>query len=82
MRKLATCRTRTIFETSATIHSRGKRRQIIICAEQYGGYVRLKGTKQRLDISWEAIYSLAAKLEASRIRAEKQAAKQQKKGGR
>lgn len=75
MTKLSQRRTRLIFETGETIRSRGKLREIVVGADTYGAYVRLKGTKQRLPISYGAIYVLAAKLEANRVRAEKLAAK-------
>jgi len=82
MTQLAQRKTRLVFETSSEVRSRGKYRQVIFAAEPYAAYVRLKGTKQRLPITYAQIYDLAAKLEANRVRAEKKAARDARKGGR
>lgn len=75
MKKLASAKTRTIFETSGNLKERGRWRQIIIEAHPQHGLVRLKGTRRALLFSWEGLYIHCAKLEADRVRAEKQAAR-------
>ncbi len=75
MSKLAQRKTRLIFETGEMVRYRGKLREVIVCAETFGGYVRLKGTKQRLPFSYAALYDHSAKLYANQLRAEKQTKK-------
>lgn len=80
MTSLSTRKTKLTFETGDCARFRGKLREVIIeCESPFTANVRLKGTRQRLPISYSAIYDLAAKLEAIRVRAEKQA---RRKGGR
>lgn len=69
---------------SATKRERRQLREIVLEFDPagYAVNVRLKGTRNRLPISIEAIYDAAAKIAANRVRAEKAAARKAKKGGR
>ncbi len=80
MTSLATRKTRLSFETDAEVRYRGKMRSIVIEAnDTYNATVRLKGTRQRLEISWLAVHDLAAKIAADRERAARKAAPKQRR---
>ena len=49
----------------------GKYRKIVLEPQPFMLEVRLKGTRRRLSVSYEAIFELASKIEANRARAEK-----------
>ena len=70
--------------SSAAKRERRQLREIVLEFDP-AGYtlnVRLKGTRNRLPISIEAIYDAAAKLAARRVIAEKLATRKARKGGR
>jgi hypothetical protein len=64
-------KSKLIFETGDTVRERGRRREVIIEAEDTYAFVRLKGTRTRFMIEWSAIYTAAAKLAAAQQRREK-----------
>ena len=66
-------KTRLAVETSNEVRSRGRYRAIVLELQPQIMLVRLKGTRTAFPISYEAIYSAAAKLETARVRAEKKA---------
>lgn len=87
MKKVSERKTRLSFETDAEVRSWGsvkKRRQkvsrnIIIDVDNgWHGSVRLKGTRQKFEFSWEGLYEWAVQNEVRRRRAEKK----KLKGGR
>ena len=75
MSSLETRKTRLTFETANTVRERGRSRQVVIEAQPYVAFVRLKGTRTTFPIAWDAIYCLAARNAAERARAEKRAVK-------
>lgn len=81
MMALSERKTRLIFETDDTVRERGKSRSVVIEARPRYAVVHLKGTRTRFTASWDAIYHLAARIEADRLRREKAEAKKTKKGG-
>lgn len=83
MTNLATRKNALNVETSAEKREGRRLRPILLEFDSaFTMNVRLKGTRYRLPISFEAIYDAAAKIEARRVRAEKIAARKAKKGGR
>jgi hypothetical protein len=62
-------------ETAIEQRDAGKRRPIVLTI--HPGYLEigLKGMRRKMTVAYDAIYSLAAKQEANRIRAERVAAK-------
>jgi len=64
-------RSRLVFETASELRDGRRYRPIVIEAEPEYAVVRLKGTRQRLAVTWEAVAHLAYKIEAARVRAEK-----------
>ena len=62
-------------ETAIEQRDTGKRRPIVLTL--HPGYLEigLKGTRRRMTVAYDAIYSLAAKQEAARLRLEKLEAK-------
>ena len=79
MTRLDSRKSRLIFTTSDTIRERGKLREIILEPTPYLVTIRLKGCRQRLQLSYGAIYSLAAKIAAEQARKDR-AEKKRKKG--
>lgn len=73
MTSLAKRKTRLSFETSDTFRYRGRQRQIVIEATEFTASVRLKGTRQRYEISWAGVFDQAVKIHVDRLRAEKRA---------
>lgn len=71
MTALSQRKSKLIFETGDTVRERGRRREVIIEAEDTYAFVRLKGTRTRFMIEWSAIYTAAAKLAAAQQRREK-----------
>jgi hypothetical protein len=65
-------RTKLTFETASELRDGRRYRPIVIEAEPEFAVVRLKGTRQRLTVTWEAIAHLAYKMEAAKVRSEKQ----------
>jgi hypothetical protein len=61
MKKLANAKTRTIFETSATVFDLGKDRQVIVEAHPMYAVVRLRRQKRSYCVSWEALWHLGAR---------------------
>lgn len=66
-------------ETAIETRDAGKRRPIVLTI--YPGYLEigLKGTRRRMTVAYEALYHLACKQEAARIRLEKLEAKKARK---
>lgn len=79
MGKLTQRKTKLTFETASEVRYRRQDRALIIEAEPTHVVIRLKGTRQRLSLSWDGIYAYAALKAADKVRAEKKAAK--KKAG-
>jgi hypothetical protein len=79
MKKLASAKTRTIFETAGNLKAARRWRQIIVAAHPTHAEVWLKGTRQKLVITWEGIFMQAAKCAADNARREKLAAKKGKR---
>jgi hypothetical protein len=73
MTRLSERKTRLTFETAATARYRGKERAIVVEPDLEGQLValRLKGTRVRYELSWQAIYNRAAMVHADRARAER-----------
>jgi hypothetical protein len=78
MTALAKRKSRLTFETSDSVRYRGKLREVVIEASEYTAAVRLKGTRQRFEISWAGIYDRAAKIAVEKARAERQAQRKAK----
>jgi uncharacterized protein YqiB (DUF1249 family) len=78
MTALAKRKSRLTFETSDSIRYRGRLREVVIEATEYTAHVRLKGTRQRFEMSWAGIYNHAVRVAVEKARAEKKA----RKGGR
>jgi hypothetical protein len=72
MTALARRKTRLRFETSDLVRGRA----VMVDVTPYTATLRLKGQRKGLEISWAGIYWQAAKLEADRRRAERQARRQ------
>ena len=77
MTPLSKRRTKLTFETNNEVRYRGKYRSVIVEAQPEMALLRLRGTRTAFPVSWEALYHLAAKLEAVRVREAKK-----KAGGR
>lgn len=78
MTALAKRKSRLTFETSDAVRYRGRLREVVIEATEYTAAVRLKGTRQRFEMSWAGIYNHAVRVAVEKARAEKKA----KRGGR
>lgn len=75
-------RTRPVrFETDSTFRERGHHRAILVECSPRFVTVRLKGTRSRYHVEWDAVMSLALKQAAAAARREKLAAKDAKKKG-
>lgn len=72
MTDLAKRKTRLRFGTSDTIRYRSRHREVVIEAGEYLATVRLKGTRQRFEISWGAVYNLAVRVAVEKSRQERQ----------
>ena len=75
MTQLSRRKTRLTFETDTLV----RRRAIIVEPEPLICVVRLKGTRQRLALSWESVYVRAAEIAAEQLRAARKAARAKKK---
>jgi hypothetical protein len=75
MTAIAKRKSHLTFETSDTVRYRGKLREVVIEAGEYIAKVRLKGTRQRFEISWAGVFNLAAKVAVDKARAEKKKTK-------
>lgn len=73
MTSIAQRKTKLVIETSSAVRSSGKLRNVVVEAHPYHASIRLKGERHSLDLPWDAVYGLAAKLEAERVRREKKA---------
>ena len=78
MTRLASRKSRLLIETSDTVRERGKLREVVLEPHPYTVSVRLKGMRQRFEVSYAGIYHFAAKVAAEKARAERKA----KKAGR
>lgn len=65
--KLSKRKTPLVFETNAIIQGR----EISVEATPWMAVLRLKGTRHKLQVSWEGCYMLAAKAAAEIARATK-----------
>ncbi len=63
MSKIETRKHKLVIDTPATI----KGRRLVLELSDYWLTIRPKGTRQRLQVSYEGIYWLAARVEASRL---------------
>lgn len=75
MNKLSNRTTKLAFETDSRMHDAGRYREIVAEAKPSYLSVRLKGLHTSFDVSYAAIYCMAAKAHADKIRSEKRAAK-------
>jgi hypothetical protein len=91
MTKVSKRKTRLSFETDAEIRAwgtKGKRhcpimRSIVIDASNgFIGSIRLKGTRQTFDFSWEGLFLWAVEQRVAKERAEKKRLRDAKKKGR
>lgn len=73
--KLRDRKTRLRFETDATFRERGKLREIILEPTPHLLYLKLKGQRKRVAVSYQTVIEAAYRIEADRKRAEKKAAK-------
>jgi hypothetical protein len=71
MTALSHRKSKLTFETADVFRFRGKLREVVIEAQPYTALIRLKGTRQRFEVSWAGIYNLAAKIAADRARTER-----------
>lgn len=78
MTSLANRVTKLRFATEDTVREKGKYRAVVVEANTTFARVRLQGLHTGFDITWGQIWSLAAKLEARRVREEKAAKKPNK----
>jgi len=78
MTRLSDRRTRTVFETGSAIRERGRLRPIVVEAHNSFATLRLKGTRKSFTLTYDAMYSLAAKQEADALRRERAIAKKSK----
>jgi hypothetical protein len=69
MTRLAARKTKAQFEADTVVRGR----TLIIEATPYTAVLREKGRRQRYEVSWEAIYWLAAKIAADNKRRERKA---------
>ena len=77
MTRLDKRKSRLVVETSDTVRERGALREVILefHSSGYTLAVRLKGCRQRYDISPAGIYNLAARVAADKARQERKAAR-------
>lgn len=73
MTSLAKRKTRLTFETSDTMRYRGKLREIVVEANEFTASVRLKGTRQRFEVSWAGVFNQAVKIDVQKKREERKA---------
>lgn len=73
MTALAKRKSRLTFETSDVVRYRGRLREVVIEATEYTASVRLKGTRQRFEVSWAGVYNHAVKVAVEKQRAERKA---------
>jgi hypothetical protein len=59
------------IETADTVYEQGAYRPVLVEAHPLHATVRLKGTRSSYDIPWGAVWSMAVKAEAERVRREK-----------
>lgn len=79
MTNLAERTTRLRFATSEEVRQRGKYRKIVVEARPQRCILKLAGMRQSVELPWEAIWSLANKIQVAAQRAEKKAKKAGKK---
>lgn len=70
---LAKRKSRLTFETSDTVRYRGKLREVVIEANAYTASIRLKGTRQRYELSWAGAFNHAVRVHVEKQRSEKKA---------
>lgn len=75
MTALAKRKSRLTFETSDSVRYRGRLREVVIEATEYTAAVRLKGTRQRFEMSWAGIYNHAVRVAVEKARSEKKTRK-------
>lgn len=68
--------------TSCIDGTRGGRRPLVVRCEPKLCRIRAKGRRNWLAVDWNSIFSLAARMEMLRIKAEKKAAREERKKGR
>ena len=82
MTSLAQRKSKLTIETSDTVREHGKLREVTIEATPYYAVVRLKGLRQRFEVSWAGIYNQAVKIAVEKQRAERKARRKQNAHGR
>lgn len=73
MNSLSQRKTRLQFITAEEVKERGRYRAVVIEAKPYTALVRLQGLRTSFEVSYGAIYHLAARLAVVKARAEKKA---------
>jgi len=71
MNYLRELKRRLSFTTNSTARYRGKERAIVIEGFPEYAAVRLLGTRNRYEVSWRAVFELAAEIHARRERQRK-----------
>lgn len=69
--RLADRKTPLEFETSDEIHEAGQYREVVVEAHPTHAVVRLKGLRGGYEVSWSAVWAMAAKAAAEKARREK-----------
>lgn len=64
-------KTRLTFITDREVYERGKHRAIVVEPGPWTCGLRLKGMRQKYEISWESVFVAAAKLAADKLREER-----------
>jgi hypothetical protein len=81
MTRLEKRKSRLIVETSDTVRERGKLRAVILEPSPYLVAVRLKGLRQRYEVSYAGIYAFAARIAADKARQERAERRKAKRSG-
>ncbi|HLJ26610.1 MAG TPA: hypothetical protein VKY85_07855 [Candidatus Angelobacter sp.] len=71
MTALSQRKTRLSFETSDVVRYRGQLRPVIVEANEFTAFLRLKGTRQRFELSYAGMWNQAVKVAVEKKRAEK-----------
>lgn len=66
-------KSRLVVKTGDCVRDCGKFREVILECDVLTVHVRLKGLKTRFVLPWSAVYTLAARLHADKLRADKKA---------
>lgn len=66
-------KSRLVIQTEETVFDGGEHREVILEVGLFTATVRLKGLKSSFEISWAAVYHLAAKMQVENERRNKKA---------